>query len=186
MTMMRAFGVGMAVLSLCGCGKTGNAGSMGAGGEASDPNAPKRATLSVSGLANVGEAVRLADGVLGADDGDVALQLAVQLSLVSPKDESDAIFCRQGTFPTLREVPADQTCPGSANKRWQNKLFLSGATYHDDAQSDVIGSSALVYNAGHDTLYRIRVVGDTAGPNSDGSLGVATATFEYEVIPDGG
>jgi hypothetical protein len=125
----------------------------------------------------------LADGVID-DDGDVSLRLAVQLSLRAPmaEDEDDLLFCKQGTYAALAEVPTDiEACLALEGPLWSN-LFLSASTYHDDQQSEVVGLSALVRNRAHDALYRLRVLGDSVGPNADGSLGHASATFEYEPL----
>jgi hypothetical protein len=153
----------------------------GCGGGTSPPGGwPKQVTLRTR-FAKESKPVRLADGAIVAAGGDVTLFHAVQLSLQSELDGE--IFCPQGTFATLADVPTDEmTCPGSGSCRRTTRLFLSDGGTHGEAESMAIGLSALVRNAGGDVLYRRRVLGDSVSLNADGALGSATARFEYEPV----
>ena len=126
----------------------------------------------------------MADGKIVADGGDVALFLAVQLSLVVG-DLPDS-FCVKGTHATLASVPTDtESClsPIGEPFGWQGRLFLSAASNHTNEESSVIGVSALVSNRARDATYRLRILGDAVFPAQQGSNHAATATFEYEPIP---
>lgn len=164
----------LAVLLALGCGKTGD-------GDDSGSTSPKQVTLNATYELGDSEApVRLADGVV-APDGDVSLGVGYQLYLQSPVDGAE-IFCLKGTFAALADVPVDElSCP-SSNDAWRARLFLSSASFHSSEQSEVIGLSALVREANLGMLYRVRMLGDTVAPNAEGSLGNATATFEYEAV----
>ena len=70
-----------------------------------DSDWPKRVTLQAS-FAQASDAVRLADGEIVAQGGDVAFTFAVQLSLHQP-DEALPIFCEKGKHEALAEVPDD-------------------------------------------------------------------------------
>ena len=131
---------------------------------------PKHVTLSSPAFAQMGEGVRLADGKIVADGGDVALVLAVQLSLVVG-DLPDS-FCVKGTYETLAAVPANPgSCVDSSGQPdgcREGRLFLSGATIHTNEESSVIGLSALVLNRARDATYRLRMLGDSVLPDEQG------------------
>src|SRR5687768_15465346 len=95
-----------------------------------DSDWPKRVTLQAS-FAQASDAVRLADGEIVAQGGDVAFTFAVQLSLHQP-DEALPIFCEKGKHEALAEVPADEeTCLGSGVDGWEPRLFLSAGLAHE-------------------------------------------------------
>lgn len=142
-------------------------------------------TLTSPRLAAVGDAVRLSDAQVVTEGGDVALRMGYQLALVPPTGfENDSNFCDQGTHAALAEVPIDESfCAGDAAGRWQNKLFLSGASIHEDEASLVIGRGALVLDRARNTLYRLRVLGDSVRFHADGSMEIeGTVTFEYQRV----
>jgi hypothetical protein len=154
----------------------------GGGGTEPLPGWPKRVTLSSPAVAQSGESVRLADGQIVADGGDVALFLAVQMSLVV--GDLNESFCVKGTYETLAAVPTDtESCVNLLGQPygWQGRLFLSSAAIHTQAQSTVIGLGALVLDRAREATYRLRILGDSYLPDDQGPLG--TATFEYEPIP---
>jgi hypothetical protein len=129
------------------------------------------------------KAVRLTDGELVVDGGDLVLFWAVQLSLqAAPSDEGFYPFCEQGTFPTLAEVTTNEVTCSDPPGVWTTRLFLSGATSHSDEESHVIGLGALVRSVDGTGLYRLRILGDAVSPPVDGSLGTATVTFEYDQV----
>jgi hypothetical protein len=180
----RLLGLGITMaLGACGHASDGPSGaSTSHGGTSAAPeNWPKQVTLLSPSLVTASKAVRLADGELVDDAGDVALFLGLQLSLVPASSESDEIFCDHGVRAALSEVPTnDQFCAGTAAGRWAARLFLSGSIYHSNEESHVIGLSALVRSPETNSVYRLRILGDAVGPNEEGFLGIASVTFEYE------
>ncbi len=171
------FGWGVVALALMACGEA----------EGSEPSGgaewPKRVTLQSPGFGDVGDPLRLSDGAIVATGGDLSLFTGVQLSLRPALDEADAIFCEKGIFEALAAVPTDeQICPARNTGTWSNKVFLSAATIHTTAPSNELGWSALVRSAAQDAVYRLRVLGDSVAPLADGSIGPATATFEYDKV----
>jgi hypothetical protein len=144
---------------------------------------PKRATLKSAEFGGLSPGLRLADGEQRAADGDLALFLGVQLSLRSVVDDADDIFCEQGSFDSLEEVPSvADVCPGSTNGARSSRLFLSAAIEHSNAGPEIVGLSTLVRDSEGESTYRLRVRDDSVALNADGSLGNATATFEYEPV----
>ena len=170
-----------------GAGGTNGAGEEGGQSGTTDSGVgwPRRVTLLSQGVAQESKALRLADGSF-AEDGDVALSIAVQLSLGPPMSNDVDIFCQQGTCATLADVPTDgQTCPGHNTGRWARRLMLSPSTAHTTEESSVIGLSTLVKGSSDARVYRLRIVGDSVKLDADGTLtsATATATLEYEPVP---
>jgi hypothetical protein len=167
--------LGVMILSafVSGCGDTDTADA--------DAGWPKRVTLQ-AGFGQTSDAVRLADGAVTAEGGDVAFTFAVQLSL-HDGGEALPVFCGQGTYGTLAEVPTDeQACTASGANRWEPRLFLGAGLIHDAEGAASIGLSALVRDAAGEATYRLRVLGDTVTADESG-LEQASATFEYEPVP---
>jgi hypothetical protein len=131
---------------------------------------PRRVTLTTLEV-GMGETIRLSDGVI-TDDGDLRVQQAMVISLGSAAAES---FCEKGTsFTSLDAIPTDvASCTD-----WQGVAYLSGASIHESDESNSIGLGLLVWDAQHESLYRLRVLGDSYEVPF-----VATATFEYEPVP---
>ena len=162
-------------LALMACGEAQDSGPSGG------VEWPKRVTLRSPSFAKLGEPLRLSDGEIVATGGDVSLFLGVQVSL-QPAVGDGLIFCDKGTQPTLDAVSVDeQTCPGDANGRWSSRLFFGSANPHL-AEEGSIGASALVLNLAGDSVYRMRLVGDSVALNAEGVLGTATVMFDYDKI----
>lgn len=137
---------------------------------------PKRVTLETPGVATESDGVRLADGAIVADGGDLNLFQAMVLSLGSPTEGS---VCAKGTFTALSDIPAEvDDCPAALSGTWEQRAYLSAASVHTSEESYVIGLGLLVRDEEHTALYRLRVAGD-----SYDAQGVSTATFDYEPVP---
>lgn len=158
-------------LNACG-GERAPLGSLAASPK---PEWPRRVTLVTNpGTASRG-GVWLADGSPVTNSGDLLLDQAQVLSLVSPAPGS---ICELGTFSSLANVPsAADRCPTSLSGTWQQRAYLGAATRHTREESQVVGRGLLVRDAAYKALYRLRVLNDSH------DVEVATATFVYEPVP---
>lgn len=146
-----------------------DAGGPSSDGPATQVNSPRRVTLARA-LGGAGAGLRLADGALVTEGGDVQLFETMVVSLRSPSPES---LCPKGTFASLDAIPTGGAeCLHSAP--WSIAWVLGGSSLGTDQWS---GSSTLVRDASHATTYRLRVVGDSLDAS-----GVAL-TLDYAPIP---
>jgi hypothetical protein len=151
-----------------GCGS-------GSSSDVAHPTWPKQVTLQTRQSVSVNgeDGVRLSDGVIAMGQGDFNLAVTMVLSLRSPTPES---FCEKGKVSSLADVPTELgAC--SPGVQWTPGLMLSGSSVHKSEESYMIGLGALVRDASHQSLYRLRILGD-----SYNEQGLATATFEYEPV----
>lgn len=147
-----------------------DAGTPSSDGQAMPASSPRRITLART-FGGPGAGLRLADGTLVSEGGDVQLFETMVVSLRTPSPES---MCPKGTFASLDAVPTGAAeCPHGGG--WNIAWTLGGSTLGIDQW---IGAAALVRDASHSTTYRLRVVGDSL----DGS-GVKL-TFDYAPIPE--
>lgn len=161
-------------LFLTGCGMETAPTSTGLT-EPTAPAWPKRVTLVTKLATDESGSVRLADGALVEDGGDLSLDVGRVLSLSSPTSDS---LCAKGTFDALEDIPTTvDTCPASLSGTWEQRTYLSAASLHTDEESSVVGLGLLVWSEDHTALYRLRVAGDSY------AAGVSTATFDYEPVP---
>lgn len=139
---------------------------------------PRRVTLETPGLVEPSPAIRLADGSLDAEAGDLRLHQTMILSLRSPTAET---VCNKGTFASLADIPTSEDgCPGDPlSPVWHDFADLGGATIHTPEESSSIGLGLLIRDAGLTTLYRVRILGDSYSAET----GVSTVTFDYEPVP---
>ena len=157
-------------LLLAGCGDVAYEPT-----EAAAPSWPKRVTITTTLSTGEARGVRLFDGALIENGGDLTLVQAMVLSLRSPSMES---ICEKGTFDALQDVPVEETsCPAAPSLAWQDFSYLSAASLHTTEESYAAGAGLLVRNEEHSALYRLLVVGDSYDME-----GVSTATFDYEPI----
>jgi hypothetical protein len=156
-------------------GSSGDSNETGVGPGDGGMTWPKRVALHATGPLG-GDGVRFADGVVVREVGDFYLVQTMVLSLGSP---TEASVCEKGRYDVLTEVPTDvATCPASLSGGWGMRIYLSGSAVHTVEESYVIGLSALVRDASHQALYRLRILGDAYDDE-----GLSTALFEYEPIP---
>lgn len=146
-----------------------DAGTPSSDGPAKQVNSPHRVTLARA-FGGPGAGLRLADGTLVSEGGDVQLFETMVVSLRTPSPES---FCSKGTFASLDAVPTGGAeCLHGAG--WNIAWVLGGSTLGTDQWS---GSSTLVRDASHSTTYRLRVVGDSLDASG------VELTFDYAPIP---
>jgi len=136
---------------------------------------PRRVTLVTNHSEEGTPALKLAEGTLLAEGGDIHLALAYVLSLRGSPDS----VCEKGTFDALGDVPTDlDTCPAASSGTWGPSAYLDASWLHTQEESNVIGLGLLVWDEAHTTVYRLRVLGD-----SYDEQGQATVTFDYEPVP---
>lgn len=154
------------IAAACGCAEVAAEGD-----EADTPIWPKRVTLR-SDDKFTGERVRLADGRVSMNDGDLMLNGAMVISLGSPSEAP--ILCERGGHASLADVPADTS---SCESRWVSRVYLSADSPHTASESDGKDMGLLVRDPTSGAIYRMRLLGDA----HDGVE--ASVTFDYEPVP---
>lgn len=142
------------------------------GGDGADTQTwPKRVTLRSTDKFT-GEGVRLEDGSVSMDDGDLMLSSGMVISLGSPSD--NPILCRKGTFTSLADVPVDAS---SCESMWVARVYVSADAPPVGGESAAKDVGLLVRDPTSAQLYRMRLLGDTVDEVE------ASVTFDYEPVP---
>jgi hypothetical protein len=158
-------------------------------GAAPAPPWPKTVTLTTVGGnpdALVGPGLRLADGNVVTDGGDIAAYAFHKLELAAPSTDYRTPYCLQGVFGTLADVPTDRSvCRNAAAPGWSRTIFLRWlrAFPNDDDEAVPVGLSMLVEDAASRQVYRLRVLGHTRESELTAGTSAGTVTFEYEPVP---